>query len=431
MVGVTSRSEWVVVGLRPGTFWPAEETRVPYRGQELLLRPQTPRVAPDVAFDFAGRMTFNQALLLVRQFLSAVCWAWDSGIEEIGVTGGTHAIHIGNESNVSLKRSPFTPQFRLDYIPECQEPKALLALAFYREALNVNTGTYKFLGFFKILNILYKSQQDQAVWLNKVLEQVEHPVARTRLLELKTSISDIGNYLVYSGRCAVAHAYAQPLVNPENPDDTERLARDLPLIRALAQHFIESELGVKSLRTIWREHLYELEGFRALLGDGLVLRLRAREAVAPSEFPALPRISIRLRDQAPFTALENLKAEVLGPSSDGRVFLRGTGDAERVRVVLGLNFGEERLELDPIHGIQNHDDGSPEALREAVDVVRFTKGLYLNGALDVWDADQNRRLGRCDPFIPESIDFAATVEKLDRIVDGLLAGAEARESQAK
>jgi hypothetical protein len=51
-------------------------------------------------------------------------------------------------------------------------------------------------------------------------------------------------------------------VDPDDPQDTERLARDLPLMKAVAEYAIEHELGVRSMRTIWREHLYELAGFR-------------------------------------------------------------------------------------------------------------------------------------------------------------------------
>ncbi|MGH9022969.1 MAG: methylamine utilization protein MauJ, partial [Acidimicrobiia bacterium] len=61
-----------------------------------------------------------------------------------------------------------------------------------------------------------------------------------------------------AGRSAVAHANADPVVDPDHPEDTLRLQRDLPLIKALAAFAIEHDLGVKSQGTVWREHLYEL-----------------------------------------------------------------------------------------------------------------------------------------------------------------------------
>ena len=65
-------------------------------------------------------------------------------------------------------------------------------------------------------------------------------LARKRLEELQKLHKDIGEYLYESGRCAVAHAFNRPLVDPDNPDDTQRLDADLPVIKALAEQMIES-----------------------------------------------------------------------------------------------------------------------------------------------------------------------------------------------
>lgn len=99
---------------------------------------------------------------------------------------------------------------------------------------------------------------------------------------------NIGHYLWVSGRCAVAHAYAEPLVDPEDPEDSARLQKDLPLVKALAEHLIEHELGVKSMSTIWREHLYELSGFHRLLGVDIVAKLKAQVETAVDQVPNFP-----------------------------------------------------------------------------------------------------------------------------------------------
>lgn len=54
----------------------------------------------------------------------------------------------------------------------------------------------------------------------------------------------MANYLYESGRCAIAHAYSEPVVNPENAEDLERLELDLPLMKELAEFAIKSEYGV-------------------------------------------------------------------------------------------------------------------------------------------------------------------------------------------
>jgi len=47
------------------------------------------------------------------------------------------------------------PKFRIDYLPEHTNPKGQLCLALYREALNLNSKPFQFLGFFKIINVLH------------------------------------------------------------------------------------------------------------------------------------------------------------------------------------------------------------------------------------------------------------------------------------
>ena len=50
--------------------------------------------------------------------------------------------------------------------------------------------------------------------------------------------------LYESGRCAVAHAFADPLVDPDDLADLRRLSADLDVVRALAEYLIEHELHV-------------------------------------------------------------------------------------------------------------------------------------------------------------------------------------------
>ena len=72
--------------------------------------------------------------------------------------------------------------------------------------------------------------------------------------------------------------------------------KDLPLVKSLAEHLIEHELGVKSEHTIWREHLYELAGFHVLFDAVTVSKLKAGTEVPLETLPPLPNLSIRLRD---------------------------------------------------------------------------------------------------------------------------------------
>ena len=46
---------------------------------------------------------------------------------------------------------------------------------------------------------------------------------------------------------------------------------------------------IKTMHTIYKEHLYELQGFRDLLGSKLVDRLKQKAPLCDIEIPRLPR----------------------------------------------------------------------------------------------------------------------------------------------
>jgi hypothetical protein len=196
-------------------------------------------------------------------------------------------------------------------------------------------------------------------------------------------------------------------------------------MRAVAEYAIEHELGVSSMRTIWREHLYELAGFREELGAALVESLRNRDDVPLETFTGLPRIGVRLRDHEPFPGLEGLNPEVVS-ATDGKLVLRCRSEDRSLEMVLHLNFPAERLEFDPERGAGIRDDGSVAAAEKALSLVGFIRGMYSNGELEVWDSDRQILLGRCDAYIPVNVDLLATDQAFDRMAAKVSAEIERR-----
>jgi len=183
----------------------------------------------------------------VHRFLSALCWVERTPLVVKGHSGGTHRTRIGGRPRrpglpgVSTVVRP--PEFRVPSLPESVGSEGKLALALYREALGLNHETYQFLGFFKILNIRYAKGEDQAKWINRNLDKLKYP-AQGQVQKLQQSQPDIGQYLYTQGRCAVAHANAPPTADPDRLDHTHQFNLDLPVIRELAELFIETELGI-------------------------------------------------------------------------------------------------------------------------------------------------------------------------------------------
>lgn len=401
-------AQWVVIGLVTPTSlpWPTEEMVVPFHGHTILMRPETDTLAPDLAIQFESPSTFEEILLLGRRFLSALAWIEGAPVQEEMVTGGTNPIRVGKGHGKFIN-----PHFRADHIPSTDSSRSILALAFYREALGLNSVPYQFLSFYKIINLLHSGGADQMAWINQAIPSIDDHFAKERIRELQTENANIGNYLYVSGRCAIAHAYTEPLVDPENPADTTRLRKDLPLIRGLAEYAIEHELGILSKKTIYRQHLYELKGFKEIIGEQTIKALKAGLDISAS-YPTMPRLSIRIRDKAKYPAFENMSAQVTEASNSClAVDCRSQDSLFGLRLL--LNFGIERLQCDPFTGVQIVDDQTPSPVAYALDLVQFRKDLLLNGQLEVWNKETETLLGRCDAFIGVNIDLGASVESMD------------------
>jgi hypothetical protein len=129
-------------------------------------------------------------------------------------------------------------------VAQHSDPKVRIALALYREAGSVRGTPYEFLGYFKVINTRYSSGREQIAWINQTLPSLEDNDAKKRVAELSVTEKDIGQCLYDSGRCAVAHAFKDPVVDPDDPNDVYRLGADMPVARALAEHLIEYEYRI-------------------------------------------------------------------------------------------------------------------------------------------------------------------------------------------
>jgi hypothetical protein len=69
-------------------------------------------------------------------------------------------------------------------------------------------------------------------------------LAVSRVRTLGKTETDVSQYLYESGRCAVAHAYADPIIDPDDVSDLRRLSEDLYIVKEIAGYLIEEELKV-------------------------------------------------------------------------------------------------------------------------------------------------------------------------------------------
>lgn len=275
--------QWITVAIEGHHAWPTVPAIYRFRTYDLLLRPGDNATYSTVSLKYDDyRIDAKEAQKLIMNFISSLAWYEDSPIYLRQWIGGSRCFNIG-KPGLALQSKPSTstlPTFSIKALavrelPDSLDPNVRATLAFYREGLELDNAAYSFLSFYKIINLFVGPNgagRKQVKWINDNITLLKDKSdAKKRVDELRKTSNDIGGYLYASCRCAVAHAdTGQTFIDPEDVDELMRLNADLPLIRALSQIVIEKEHGVKSRQTIFREHLYELRGFKPILGAKLV-----------------------------------------------------------------------------------------------------------------------------------------------------------------
>ena len=293
------------------------------------------------------------------RFLTTLSWVTGHGMSVVhGFSGGGRAMPLGRDRTMGFA---LTEEFDLSYFPETMDEKAMLALALMREGRGLNHPGYAFLTFYRVLEVAFPSRRVRDNWVTKRVAEIDDYKAKEALARLQSQgVLDVGAHLYESGRCAMAHAREEPIIDPDRPEDLRRLFEELPIMDSLATRGIESAFGVETPQTVYRKHLYELAGFKVVLGKKVVEKLAAGEQLFGDQTIEIPLINVRLRKHRTYAPLENLNPisctqdgktlNVLFQSCDGSVKLR-----------LGMNFAAERLEFDMFRDIALRDsEHTPE-----------------------------------------------------------------------
>jgi hypothetical protein len=234
---------WMIVTVENGIEWPSQEATHQFAGRTLILRPSDKENAADVRLEYEHPNEEREAFETICRFLSTFSW-WQHrparARYRLTCTAPTQRGGKGVQGLITRR------DYRIpDAVSLHSDSKARIAMALYREAGSVRGTPYEFLAYFKVINTRYDKGPNQIAWINKTLPSLTDKEANKRLAELKATQSDIGNYLFASGRCAVAHAFNQPMVDPDDPADLFRLGADMPVAKALAEYLIEHEYGIK------------------------------------------------------------------------------------------------------------------------------------------------------------------------------------------
>lgn len=238
---------WLNCGVTTQAIWPEKQKEVKYGNHTFLLMPLTKEYSASVHIELKG-ISDVEGLTLINRFLSALGWKCDEpAINHYGWSGSPKPVPV--------------PRYQIPYgyspskdfpneVYEITDKKAKLAVALYREARSLESVPFQFLSYFKILNIFWNRKNELVENLRDSLPNLTDKECIERIKEIENKKGDVADYLYKSGRCAVAHAFADPIVDPDDVTDLHRLSEDLWLMQNLTAYLIEKNFGIE--QSIWQ-----------------------------------------------------------------------------------------------------------------------------------------------------------------------------------
>lgn len=243
--------KWLNCGVTTQVVWPKEKQEVKYGNHTFMLMPLTKDHSASIHIKLKG-IDNIEGMTLINRFLSALGWKNDQpAINHYGWSGNPIPVPVPRY-RIPLGYSP------CDCFPseifEITNKKAKLAVALFREGRSLDNVPFKFLSYFKILNIFWQDKRingthELSVGLRESLPYLTDKECIKRIKDIESKHGDPADYLYKSGRCAIAHAFADPIVDPDDVSDLRRLSKDLWLMRKLAAYLIEKNYGIK--QSIW------------------------------------------------------------------------------------------------------------------------------------------------------------------------------------
>lgn len=417
---IAETGDWIIANLETSISWPVAYQRQEYAGRTYFIIPLTKNHCPAVAIR-RGDETLQAGRSSLLRFLSAMSWTQSAGAIVQSFSGGglPRPQRRGSDWGLSI-----TADLNLTYLPEPHEPRSALALALMREGRGLNHPAYAFLSFYRVLEAAIPAGRQRQTWIDENIDEMMDHGGRSALERLRASgVEDPGAHLYKSGRMAIAHAQSDPIINPDDASDYDRIAGELPIMRGLAELAIERVLGVKTRSTIYREHLYELHGFKAQLGAAVVAAIAAGTPPADGAQIDLPSIDVELRRKdtyPPLHAMTPVHAEQVGSS----LIVIFKSQDEIVELMLTLDFAEERLRFEWGKDLDGHDDGSSIAAEHAATLSRFLLEYIGNGELHVYESETRALLGRVEAFLPTN--YFANHDGMNARIEAWQAEAEKR-----
>jgi hypothetical protein len=246
-LGLKPSSRFLNLGVDTQVTWPPEETVVEFDGHKLILLPKTKQNTTSIHIDLSSqRISDLEATTLINRFLSMLAWCDDNySVLQDGWSG--------NPVPVPVQKRDLAFTTAYNWIFDRNSPKspdAQKAIAIYRDGRNAEQNylvSYAVLSYYKIIELRYRGSAQARTWFRDNYASVRDAGASDKEIaafEKARSTDTPHDYLYRACRSAVAHANKPYSTDPDDSRELRRLHIAASILRPLARHFIQHELGV-------------------------------------------------------------------------------------------------------------------------------------------------------------------------------------------
>jgi hypothetical protein len=255
--GPQAESEWLADGnkyqydvaletdLRLG---PDESTYLNFEGKRFRWINGTPERRPVISMSTDGLDAGRAETAKLNRLLSAIVWHHPIPLRAIFSVGGGRSPHPKTFVGRTMGGLQIDP-FYLNYdLRKNLSDDAWFALALFREGLNAGSSFYAYLCYWKILDLILPEKERRREWLMEV--GIKHVWDKQHVNAVLAMNEDIEPYLreerlnalKHVGKARQGSSRRAERINPDRPEDSLSMSKDVEMIKEIAQQAIRSLL---------------------------------------------------------------------------------------------------------------------------------------------------------------------------------------------
>lgn len=411
---------WLTAAVHHSIPWPNEDALISYDGEDYFLRglrldSERPNDAC-ITIRLPADRDINSALKRVYVFTSILGWYQKGFVDVVGhISGSRPTLYSAGKQPFAITRCAGNNSFNCNFMPVIRSEATRKALAFWREGLRleqIHPG-YSFLSFYKVIESQFKKGTDRAAWIENALLTLGGK-AQERVRTLQEESVDVNKHIYESGRCAVAHASLDSdQIDPDIPEDRVRIAKDLVVIKNLAEKFIREQLRVPDYLDVSNGRDALLGSYEFIKEDHLRILHEGGSVLRKKLGLNGLKVSINHWPNKPCPEFQGLSLSVLS-AHEGLVEISAANEDNSLSLIFQFSFTARKAVPD----IQNSaaipvENGGRAAV--AVAFLEYQKAILGNGIIELTFPNEQKVV--CEIVIPVNIDIGATFRAIDQRIE--------------